>query len=560
MLQFMTPRFVARMPALFRGVAALAAILALLLPAATTAHEGHDHGPPLPPLPSTVKPRLVLETDIYQLVAIVNGKQLTIFLDRYGTNEPITDARIGILSGATTTDATPRKDGTYAAEIAGIDSPGRHEIVFNVSHKEGDDLLAGALEIAPSAPSVPAAQSAPGHDRNRPALIAGLALLIGLGIGLAARTRAKLVISACIALGALALATTVWAHDGHGLSPVPDGTSLSGDIPRRLPDGSVFMPKPSQRLLTLRSQIAIEGETKRAVSLVGRVIADPNKSGVVQSINGGRVSAPEGGLPRLGQAVKRGDVLVTILPALPLADQSTLAEKQRELEGAVLLARQRLQRLTRLGGNVTPRSNIEDTELEISNLEQRLASLRNAKLQPEVLAAPIDGIVSMSRVVAGQVVGAQDILFQVVDPESLWVEALLFDQLDSGAIVEATAVASNGVSMPLAYRGRGRALQAQAIHVQFAIEAPRAGIAIGQPVIVIARKAEPVRGMLLPRDALVRGPGGETMVWQHLDPERFVPRQVRTEPFDGEHVLITGGIAPKDRIVVHAAELLSQVR
>jgi hypothetical protein len=35
---------------------------------------------------------------------------------------------------------------------------------------------------------------------------------------------------------------------------------------------------------------------------------------------------------------------------------------------------------------------------------------------------------------------------------------------------------------------------------------------------------------------------------------------VRVEPFDGDQVLITAGIAPKDRIVVHGAELLAQVR
>ena len=294
--------------------------------------------------------------------------------------------------------------------------------------------------------------------------------------------------------------------------------------------------------------------------MVGGSTRMPAVQDLVQSITGGRVSPPDGGLPRLGQAVKQGDVLATVVPSLPLADQSTLAEKQRDLEGAILLARQRFTRLSRLGGNVTPRSNIEDTELEIANLEHRLASLRQAKLQPELLTAPIDGIVSASRVVAGQVVGSQDILFHIVDPSSLWVEALVFEQLDPGAIVEATAIAPDGSAMRLSYRGRGRALQAQAVQIQFAIDAPPASAVLGQPVTVIARKAEPVRGMLIARDAVVRGPAGETIVWHQIEPERFVARQVRIEPFDGEQVMITGGLAPKDRIVVHGAELLSQVR
>ena len=39
------------------------------------------------------------------------------------------------------------------------------------------------------------------------------------------------------------------------------------------------------------------------------------------------------------------------------------------------------------------------------------------RVAPEVLRAPIDGVMALSRVVAGQVVQAQDVLFQIVDPE-----------------------------------------------------------------------------------------------------------------------------------------------
>jgi cobalt-zinc-cadmium efflux system membrane fusion protein len=532
------------------------------LAGAARAHEGHDHGPPAPPLPTTVKPRIVLETELYQIVAIAGGTQLTIFLDRYATNEPITEAAISITAGNATISAQPRKDGSYVAEVPSMAPPGRHELLFNVSYKDGDDLLAGALEIPPPESQIAGEHARPAGLR---ALIVGhlatvMALFVGLALGLALRSRRTLVVPLALALGLAADPSAPHAHEGHGPSPVPEGTSLSGDIPRRLPDGSVFMPKPSQRLLTVRSQVVTATEARRGVTLVGRIIADPNRSGVVQSINGGRVVAPERGLPRLGQSVRRGETLVTVAPALPLADQSTLAEKQRELEGAILLARQRLTRLTRLGGNVTPRSNIEDTELEITNIEQRLASLRAAQLQPEVLTAPIDGVISTSGVVAGQVVRAQDIVFQIVDPASMWVEALLFDQIDPAAIVEASGLTPGGTPLRLEYRGRGRTLQAQAVQVQFAILEPPGNIALGQPVTVIARNAEPVKGMLLPRDAVVRGPAGETIVWQQLEPERFVARQIRVEPFDGAQMLVTGGIAPQDRIVVHAAELLTQVR
>ncbi len=539
----------------------LAVLLLAFSPLPTMAHEGHDHGPPPPALPTTVKPRLAVHTDTYELVAILLGARLSIFLDRYATNEPVTDAALAIMVGAETYTAGRRSDGTYSVEIPHLASAGRHELIFTVSHSLGDDLLAGELVTVPA--GADASVSASPAERSRhPAetwWATGLALLAGLALGGLFRRRAA-AIALVTGVAIFMAPNPAAAHEGHELSPAPASESFSGDIPRRLPDGSVFLPKPTQRLLSVRSEVATSATVPRRTRLVGRIVADPNKSGLVQSISGGRVSAPAGGLPLLGQSVKKGETMVTVTPALPLADQSTLLEKQRELEGALLLARQRLSRLARLGEASTPRAQIEDIEQEAANLEQRLATLKSAKISPESLEAPIDGIVSASRVAIGQVVQGQDVLFQIVDPASLWVEALLFEPVDISRIEEASATMPDGTVVPLAYRGRGRAVQAQAALVQFAMTTPSASALIGLPVTVYARSAQRISGILLPRDAVVRGSGGETIVWQHVDPERFVARPVRIEPFDGSQVVVTAGIAAKDRIVVHAAELISQVR
>ena len=548
------------------GLAAMVAVLAGST--AGQAHEGHDHGPPPAALPTTTKPRAAVHSDAYELVAIASGERLVLFLDRYADNAPVADARIEILAGPATVTAERQGDSTYVAVIKGLDQPGRHPLVFNIAHASGDDLLEGTLEVSPQGSGVvPTAAPVIARDGSGTPRPYGLLAIVGLGAllaGVAIGRRLRPGGTAMVVVTATAVALSGIpgaAHEGHPPSPPPSPASLSGDIPRRLADGSVFLPKPSLRLLTVRTQLAVEGEASRTATLVGRLIADPNRAGVVQSISGGRVTAPEGGFPRLGQTVRAGQPLATVMPALPLADQSTLAEKARELEGQVFLATQRLARLNRLSIGNVPKSQIDDVELEIANTRRRLESLRETKVQPEQLTAPVDGIISASRVVAGQVVQAQDVLFQIVDPKWIWVEALAFDQLDAaGGIVAATAVLGDGRRMALTFEGQGRALQQQATVLHFSVPEPPSNAAFGSPVTVIARKSETLKGMLLPREALIRGSGGETMVWQHLDPERFVARQVRTEPFDGEQVLITAVIAPRDRIVVHGAELLAQAR
>jgi membrane fusion protein, heavy metal efflux system len=541
-----------------------AVLTALLLPAILTsswAHEGHDHGPPPAPLPTTLKPRIAVHSDAFELVAIANGERLTLFLDRYESNQAVPDARIEVLANGQTIKATAQGDATYAAVIPTLAAPGPHPLVFTIMHPLGDDLLEGTILVAQPEALQPAPTQKP--LISSPWLVMSLIGLLGLitGLALGRRTPTKLTVFLVMIAAALTAHTLpIAAHEGHAPSPAPSRESLSGDIPRRLADGSVFLPKPSQRLLTVRTQIAIEGETNKTVTLVGRIIADPNRAGIVQSINGGRVAAPTGGFPRLGQAVTAGQVLATVIPALPLADQSTLAEKAREIEGQMALSEQKLARLTRLSVGTIPRSQIEDIELEIGNARRRLDSLRATKIEPEQLTAPVTGLISSSRAVAGQVVLPQDVLFQIVDPKGIWVEALAFDQVDASDIVSATAILGEGPRAALKFEGRGRALQQQATVLQFSMQEAPSGALIGSPVNVIVQQAQTQKGMLIPRDAVIRGNGGETTVWQHVDPERFVPRQVRIEPFDGEQVLITAGIAPKDRIVVHGAELLAQVR
>ncbi|KPH77827.1 hypothetical protein AE618_21885 [Bosea vaviloviae] len=96
--------------------------------------------------------------------------------------------------------------------------------------------------------------------------------------------------------------------------------------------------------------------------------------------------------------------------------------------------------------------------------------------------------------------------------------------------------------------------------MQFSIEDAPATLAIGQPVRVTAQNGAGVSGIIVPRDAVVRGGNGEALVWRHTDPERFEAKPVRTEPFDATRVVIRAGIATGDRIVVRGAEHLNQIR
>jgi membrane fusion protein, heavy metal efflux system len=329
----------------------------------------------------------------------------------------------------------------------------------------------------------------------------------------------------------------------------------------RNPDISRVTDKPTQRVLAVRTTVTKMQEVQKATNLIGRVIADPNRSGLVQSINGGRVIAPEKGLPRLGQAVRKGDVLAFVEPALPQADRTTIAEKAGEIEQAIASAETKLNRIRGLADRgITPQSQVIDAQTELEGLRRRREIVRQTRVEPEALRAPIDGTISNARVVAGQVVQAQDVLFQIVDPKALWVEALVYGQIDPAKISGATATGATELSLSLTFAGFSRSLQQQASVVHFAIKDPPVGINVGQPVTVVAQNGAKVSGIILPRDAVVRSANGEAIVWRHTDPERFEAQSVRVEPFDAARVVIVAGLRDGQRIVTNGAELINQIR
>ena len=63
------------------------------------AGPGHDHGDAPAAATGSELPRVTSHSDLFELVGIVATGEMTIFLDRYATNEPVKDATIDIEIG-----------------------------------------------------------------------------------------------------------------------------------------------------------------------------------------------------------------------------------------------------------------------------------------------------------------------------------------------------------------------------------------------------------------------------------------------------------------------------
>lgn len=530
------------------------------------AGAGHDHGPEAPAASSPASPRIVAASEAYQFVGIVEGEVLVIYLDRFADNAPVTSAKLEITIGDKPALAELQKKGTYEVSSPLLKQPGNHEVLVSITDGAVNDLLVGSVRIP--APAV--ASSSFDHSMLTHLLAAkppkalgwlagGLLGVAGLGFLVARQRRVLAGIAFLLGLGIIG-ATAAFAGAGHDHGPEP-GSATNGNAPQRLPDGTIFVPKPTQRLLDVRTRVIALETTTKAVRFVGRIIAHPNTSGVVQSTIPGRFLPPKDGAVPVGARVRAGDLLGSVAPSFISKDASDMAQTLGELDQQISLARSKLARQeTLLRTNVVAKAAVDETKIQLDGLVKRRADLLAARVEPEELRASVDGVIIAVRVTPGQVVTPADQLFSIINPDSLIVEALVFDQINADQITNAVSVTGDGIESKLRFIGRNRALQQQYSVLRFELIDPSPTLNIGTPVTITARAGAAITGIILPRAAIAQAPNGQMIVFRHKEPEVFEPKAVKFEPFDAQSILVQAGVDPADKIVVQGAPLINQVR
>ncbi len=489
---------------------------------------------------------------------------------------------------------------------------------------------------------------------------------------------------------------------GHDHGP-QSAEVMASNAPKRQPDGSVFLPKSAQRQMFIRTAPSQVSELPRAIELNGKVLMDPNAGGRVQAMLAGRLEAGPKGLPNLGTAVRKGDVLAYVVPAAGQIEKANQLAQLAELRanyalaearwnraekpgarvqasqagrieaanawprvgqsvkaGEILgylvpllsptersgqlgalaeikasrdLAISRVARLRELSGTV-PRKEVEAAERERIALDEKLAAIEGGISAKEAIRAPVDGIIASlgvapgqqieareliaeieannaaalsalqsrstrereqakaeldslrgrvnavagsvgtrdvlvspadgviatSNAVAGQVVDARELVFEIVDPKRLRVEALAFDAAIAND-VSAAYIMVGDKRAPLTFLGAARSLREQALPMSFRAEgAALSQLAVGQPVKVFIQTATKVKGIAVPAGAVVKNPSNQSIVWVKTDVERYSPRVVTVETLDGTTVGVIAGLQADERVVTVGASLINQIR
>lgn len=325
----------------------------------------------------------------------------------------------------------------------------------------------------------------------------------------------------------------------------------------RLPDGSVNMPKQAQRRLSIRTRMVHEKEYPLTVELNGRVAIDPNAGGRVQAPFAGRIMPGPNGLPIAGQRVQKGQILLRVNPVSSAVERGNQQALLADIRANRKLTEQRVKRLEQLEGTV-PQKEIEAARAELISLIGRGKAVAGSVGGSEVITAPASGVIASANALNGQIVEARDVLFEIVDPQRMLIEAMTTDVTLVDRIASANLATLSDMELKLL--GGARSLKDGALPLFFRASGENMPLAVGQPVTVIANLTDKVKGIALPAEALVRNPSNEPIVWIKSGSERFIAQPVEYKMLNAITIIVTKGLAPDNRVVVSGTALVNQIR
>jgi RND family efflux transporter MFP subunit len=263
---------------------------------------------------------------------------------------------------------------------------------------------------------------------------------------------------------------------------------------------------------------------------------------------------------RLGDKVKKGQPLVTLSSA-----------NMAEAQGALIIAAREWQRVKKLGLKVVSEQRYLESRVAYQQAWARLRAYGITQDQIDrlvktgdvsradgrfTLLSPQDGTIIRDEFVIGQMVTPGDLLFEITDESTIWVEAHVNPEIMYKVDVGTSARVQSGGNW---YQGKvvqiHHALDETTRTMRIRIELPNPGDHLHPGQFVTARISLGDQGdkaLILPKEAILRSPDGDWQVFVEKEAGEFEPVEievVRQLPRD----TIIEGLPEGTRVVTQGA-------
>ena len=335
-------------------------------------------------------------------------------------------------------------------------------------------------------------------------------------------------------------------------------------------DGIAFT-KEQQWKIDFAMVEAVTGVARASVAATATIKAQPDGEAQLVASTAGIVR-PSGAFPRVGQSVKKGQVIATLAPRLGgEIDQASLeagASKARIALEQAKRERERMESLFKDEAIAEKRLLEARTNEKLAQAELDAAVARATQTSGGAgiaLRAPIDGTIADVTVAAGAYVAEGAPLFHLANTARLWLEARV-PESDIGRLGTPTGASFtvDGFDRPFKLDGKSGRLIAvggvvdaatRTVPVIFEFANPantlRLGMTAKAQIFAGAGKAS----VLIPASA-VQDESGTQVVYVQAGGESFERRLVQTGTRDGEMIAVTAGVEPGQRVVSQGAYLI----
>lgn len=347
-------------------------------------------------------------------------------------------------------------------------------------------------------------------------------------------------------------------------------------------EGVIELLKEQQWGVPFATQFAEEHSLVASIEVAGSVTTPPGGSAEVGAPIAGRLLAPNKGLPRPGESVKKGQLLASLapVPASPEhAARATLAVVEAEARAAAAtVALERARRL--IVDEAISQRELEEAEREATVAQESVKAARRAAALFSGASggapggswdvrAPISGVLAQVSATPGASVATGDPLFYVVDVSELWLRARVPEQdaaqlrTDRDAHYQAAGlttwtpltIGGPAPSAEIVTVGQTVDAKTRTVDLIYALRAPDPALRVGGLVQLSLPVGEDFTGVAVPRTALVSDEG-RSVVYVQVDGEHFVERLIRPGPSAGPFVGVLSGLQKGERVVTRGANLV----
>lgn len=331
---------------------------------------------------------------------------------------------------------------------------------------------------------------------------------------------------------------------------------------------------------TMAAVVAANAQAPRVATGVSEMAPIVNRvrlSGTVVSPRTAQLSSDLGGLVKdvmvdLGDRVSAGDPLVQLDASLESLQLKSAEASTREAREELADAQRRVRIAQRLAEN----DNLPQNELDAREAALRIAEAKVDRLEAEegrwrarverhTIAAPFTGVITSRSAEAGEWINPGDAVVELVDIDHLRVDAAVpqryFPELgeDPDVTLHFDALPDREVDAEVIARVPLSDPTARTFTLRLNPNAGDIPLTPGMSARVVMRLGTGERGVVIPRDALMRYPDGRTTVWvTQRDGETVTvaERQVQLgRAFDGR-IHVRSGLEAGTRIVVRGNESL----